>query len=58
MFPIQICNIEKRLAFGVYPQVSLAEARERRETAKKQLSGNIDPGYAKKEDKRKSALNA
>jgi integrase len=49
---------EKRLALGVYPQVSLAEARERREAAKKQLSNGIDPSFAKQENKRQSALNA
>lgn len=49
---------EKRLALGVYPQVSLGEARERREAAKKQLSGGIDPSYAKQENKRQTALNA
>ncbi|WP_449758005.1 Arm DNA-binding domain-containing protein, partial [Erwinia persicina] len=29
---------EKRLAFGVYPEVSLAEARDKREAAKKVLA--------------------
>ncbi|MDE2339700.1 MAG: integrase arm-type DNA-binding domain-containing protein [Alphaproteobacteria bacterium] len=33
----------KTLAFGVYPQVSLAEARTRRDEAKKILSKRIDP---------------
>lgn len=49
---------EKRLAFGVYPQVSLAEARECREAAKKQLAGGIDPSIAKQENKRQNAMNA
>lgn len=34
---------EKRLSLGVYPDVSLKEARERRDTARKQLSNGIDP---------------
>ena len=42
---------EKRLAFGAYPIVSLREARERREQAKKLLSQGIDPGEVKKEAK-------
>jgi integrase len=49
---------EKRLALGVYPHVTLAEARERRETAKKQLSNGIDPSFAKQEHKRQNAINA
>ena len=40
---------EKRLALGVYPEVSLAEARERRDEARKRLSAGIDPALAKKE---------
>ena len=32
------------LAFGVYPAVSLAKAREKREAARKQLRDGIDPG--------------
>jgi integrase len=43
---------EKRLAFGVYPQVSLADARERCRHARKLLASGIDPVEAKKESKR------
>ena len=39
---------EKTLALGVYPVISLAEAREKRETAKKELLSGIDPSHAKK----------
>lgn len=35
---------EKRLAFGAYPSVSLAQARKRREEARERLAGEIDPG--------------
>lgn len=49
---------EKHLALGVYPVTSLADAREARDTAKKQLAGGIDPGFAKKEDKRRARLGA
>jgi integrase len=34
---------ENRLTFGDYPAVSLAEARDRREKAKRQLADGIDP---------------
>ena len=39
------------LAFGVYPTVSLAEAREKRDAAKKQLAAGIDPAAQRKLDK-------
>jgi integrase len=39
---------EKRLALGVFPEVSLTEAREARDTARAQLRNDIDPGAARK----------
>jgi Arm DNA-binding domain len=46
---------EKLQALGVYPQVSLAEAREKCREARKLLKRNIDPLEAKKEEKRQVA---
>src|SRR5579884_964022 len=43
---------EKLLALGVFPEVSLAEARERRAQARKVVATGKDPGEAKKEAKR------
>ena len=43
-----IAGREKLLALGTYPEVSLAEAREKRDVARKQLAKGIDPGEAKK----------
>ncbi|MCX9016876.1 tyrosine-type recombinase/integrase [Citrobacter portucalensis] len=48
---------EKRLAFGVYPEVSLAQAREKRDAAKKLLSAGNDPGELKKAEKIAQKLN-
>jgi integrase len=42
---------EKRLSLGVYPQVSLKEARRRRDEARVQLARGIDPGAARKAQK-------
>lgn len=42
---------EKRLALGRYPQVSLKEARDRREEARKQLASGTDPSAARKQAK-------
>ncbi len=39
---------EKLLAHGTYPDVSLAEARERRDKARKLLANGIDPGEHRK----------
>jgi integrase len=47
---------EKLLALGVYPEVSLADARERRLQARKILAAGNDPGEVKKEAKRLAAL--
>jgi Arm DNA-binding domain len=49
---------EKLLALGVYPDVSLADARERRSVAHKMLAGGKDPGEEKKENKRFAVINA
>lgn len=49
-----------RLTFGKYPEVSLAEARDKRLAARKQLAQGIAPGRAKREEKQakeKAALN-
>ncbi len=42
---------EKRLALGVYPEVTLKDARDKRDEARKLLSLDIDPSQAKKEQK-------
>ena len=39
---------EGTLAFGVYPEVSLREAREKRDEAKRQLRAGIDPSVQRK----------
>ena len=39
---------EKRLAHGVFPDISLKQARVRRDTAKRLLANDIDPGEHKK----------
>ena len=46
---------QKLLVIGPYPAISLKEARERRDAAKKLLVDNIDPSTAKKEAKATAA---
>jgi integrase len=45
---------QKTLALGVYPQVSLKEARAKREAAKKLLEQNIDPSQKKQQERRET----
>ena len=45
---------EKLLAIGVYPDVTLSEARERREQARKLLANGADPSAVKQEAKQAS----
>jgi len=42
---------EKLLAFGAYPEITLADARLMREDARKLLANGIDPGAVKKAQK-------
>jgi integrase len=50
---------QKTLALGIYPYVSLADARQKRESAKKLLASGVDPSLQKKQEKiRKRAANA
>jgi integrase len=42
---------EKRLALGCYPQVKLGEARRRRDAARLQLNGGVDPSLERKRAK-------
>ena len=44
----RIVGKEKRLAFGVYPEVSLKTARERRDEARKLIERGEDPGEVRK----------
>jgi integrase len=49
---------QKTLALGVYPAVSLAKARQRRESARELLADGIDPSAAKGQEKQARASAA
>lgn len=51
-FKYRFANREKLLSFGVYPEVSLAEARARRDEARKLIMQGTDPSIAKQETKK------
>ena len=49
---------EKRLSLGVYPDVSLTNARDRRDAARKILAAGTDPGEKRKAEQREAAGRA
>ena len=49
---------EKRLAFGVYPEVSLKSARDRRTDARAVLDRGEDPAAVKRDEKARTAREA
>ena len=49
---------EKRLAFGVYPAVSLKDARDQAQTARKLLQAGEDPGEVKKAAKAQTVFES
>jgi integrase len=50
-FRYQFAGREKMISLGAFPEVSLAEARGRREDARKQVAAGIDPSQKKQEDR-------
>ena len=50
-FKYRFNNKEKKLAFGTYPEISLADARQRRDEARSQIAHGIDPGAVRKAQK-------
>lgn len=48
----RIVGKEKLLALGVYPEVTLATARQRRDDARKMISNGVDPSLVKQQVKR------
>ncbi len=49
---------EKKLSFGPYPEISLADARAKREEARKQIANDIDPGAVRKAMKQAATTEA
>lgn len=49
---------DKRIAFGVFPETSLADARAKRDEARKLVSAGTDPAFARKEDRRQRLLRS
>lgn len=47
---------QKQIAFGPYPEVTLADARDKRADARKLLRENIDPGELRRRQKAQASL--
>ncbi|MCZ8184215.1 MAG: tyrosine-type recombinase/integrase [Beijerinckiaceae bacterium] len=47
---------QRKLSFGIYPGVGLADARKKRDEAKKLLASGVDPGQQKRLDKLTKAI--
>ena len=50
-FKYRVDGREKLMSFGIYPDVPLKLARDRREEARQQLAAGIDPGAKRKAEK-------
>ncbi len=49
---------QKSLAFGVWPDVTLTDARTKRDAARRQIANGIDPGEQAKQDKIAASIAA
>src|SRR6185312_11385871 len=50
-FKYRVSGKEKLLSLGVYPEVTLKEARDRRDEARRELAAGGDPGVRRKAEK-------
>jgi integrase len=50
-FKYRFNNKEKKLAFGSYPEISLQDARQRRDDARRLLANDVDPDAVRKAQK-------
>lgn len=55
-FKYRFLDKEKRISLGAYPEVSLAQARKKRDACREQLEAGIDPSAVRKRDKLTATL--
>jgi integrase len=55
-FKYRFGGIEKRLTFKTYPEISLADARQRREDARRLIANGVDPASIIKAQKEEKAV--
>ena len=54
----RINGVERKLAIGAYPAITLAEARAARDAARRQLAHDIDPNAAKRQARVEASIRA
>ena len=52
-FKYRFGGIEKKMPFGAFPEISLAEARKRRDRARTSVADGVDPMRERKREKAK-----
>lgn len=57
-FKYRFGGIEKKMPFGAFPEISLAEARRRRDRARTSVADGVDPMRERKREKAKIRLGA
>lgn len=57
-FKYRFGGIEKKMPFGAFPEISLAEARKRRDRARTSVADGVDPMRERKREKAKIRLGA
>ena len=51
-------GVERKLALGSYPEITLAEARSARDAARRQLAHSIDPNFVKRQARIEAGIRA
>ncbi|WP_033074093.1 tyrosine-type recombinase/integrase [Sphingopyxis sp. MWB1] len=51
-------GVERKLALGSYPEITLAEARSARDAARRQLAHSIDPNFVKRQERIEAGIRA
>lgn len=54
----RINGVERKLALGAYPEITLAEARTARDAARRQLAHAVDPNVAKRQARIEASIRA
>jgi len=54
----RIDGVERKLALGSYPEITLAEARSARDAARRQLAHAVDPNVAKRQARIEAGIRA
>lgn len=54
----RINGVERKLAIGSYPEITLVEARSARDAARRQLAHSIDPNFVKRQARIEAGIRA